>query len=267
MTTKIIVAGPRGKMGTEAIHMIQNEPTFQLVACLDRKYDGKKISEVIPGLEQLHIPIFTHPDDCFQSVKADVFIDLTEPEAGFKHAKSAIEHQISPVIGTSGIAAKQLKELEQLANRASLGTIIAPNFAVGAVLMMQFAKMAAKHFPDIEIIEKHHDQKVDAPSGSAVKAADLIHSTREYKEQGHPDEKELIEGSRGANIDGIHVHSVRLPGLMAHHEVIFGGPGQSLTLKHDSYNRDSFMDGLKFTIKKVITMDKYIYGLENVLGL
>lgn len=131
--------------------------------------------------------------------------------------------------------------------------------------MMQFAKMAAKQFPDVEIIEKHHDQKKDAPSGSAVKTADLISSARSDKEQGHPDEKELIEGARGANINGMHIHSVRLPGLVAHQEVIFGGAGQTLTIKHDSYNRDSFMNGLKFAIEKVMTMDKYIYGLEHIL--
>lgn len=267
MTTKIIIAGPRGKMGTEAIHMINNEPSFRLVACLDRKNDGKYISDVIPSCKQLHTPIYTEAEECFQSVNADVLVDLTEAEAGYTHSKIAIKHHIRPVVGTSGITSEQLNELEYLSNENKLGTVIAPNFAVGAVLMMQFAKMAAKQFPDIEIIEKHHDQKKDAPSGTAVKTADLIHSTREYKEQGHPNEKELIEGSRGANVDGMHIHSVRLPGLVAHQEIMFGGPGQSLTIKHDSYNRDSFMDGLKLTIKKVMTMEKYVYGLENILDL
>ncbi|HLR01458.1 MAG TPA: 4-hydroxy-tetrahydrodipicolinate reductase [Virgibacillus sp.] len=265
MITKLIVAGPRGKMGSEAIHMIMDEPSFELVACLDRKNDGKRLGDILPSFNQSTVPIYTDIQKCLEFADADVLVDLTEAESGYKHAKHAIEHHVRPVVGTSGLTENQLKELEQMGNEAGLGTIIAPNFAIGAVLMMQFAKMAAKQFPDVEIIEKHHDQKKDAPSGSAVKTADLISSARSDKEQGHPDEKELIEGARGANINGMHIHSVRLPGLVAHQEVIFGGAGQTLTIKHDSYNRDSFMNGLKFAIEKVMTMDKYIYGLEHIL--
>ncbi|WP_163969841.1 4-hydroxy-tetrahydrodipicolinate reductase [Oceanobacillus halotolerans] len=264
MTIKIIVAGPRGKMGSEAIQMIKEEETFELMACVDRKHNGKSLKD-INKLIDIDVPIFEDPDECFRTIKADAFVDLTIPESGFLHTKLAIQYNIRPVVGTSGFTSEQVEELKTLTKSKQLGGIIAPNFAIGAVLMMQFAKMAAKYLPDVEIIEKHHDQKLDAPSGTAVKTAELIKETRTNKVQGHPDEKETIEGARGANVDNMRIHSVRLPGLVAHQEVIFGGAGQTLSIKHDSLNRQSFMDGIKFAIKQVMDLDELIYGLENIL--
>ncbi|MGY0691756.1 4-hydroxy-tetrahydrodipicolinate reductase [Virgibacillus sp. FSP13] len=264
MSINVIIAGPRGKMGSEAIQMVTNEPSFELVACVDRINNGKTLQD-IDGLPDLAVPIFEDVDGCLETIQADVFIDLTVPKAAFEHAKQALNHQVRPVIGTSGLTDVQLEILKQIAKEVKTGCVIAPNFAVGAVLMMQFAKMAAKHFSDVEIIEKHHDQKLDAPSGSAVKTAQLIKETREAKHQGHPNEEETIAGARGAEMDGMHIHSVRLPGLVAHQEVLFGGSGQTLTIKHDSYNRESFMAGIKFAINKVINLDEFVYGLENIL--
>lgn len=264
MGIKIIIAGPRGKMGSEAIRMVSNEGSFELVACLDRKNNGKSIKD-IDGLPDLDVPIYEAPEQCFQEVGADVFIDLTTPDAGFDHTKLALLYNIRAVVGTSGFTSEQIDSLSDTAITNNVGCIIAPNFAVGAVLMMQFAKTAAKYLPDVEIIEKHHDQKLDAPSGSAVKTADMIKETRESKKQGHPNEKETLQGARGADTDGIRMHSVRLPGLVAHQEVLFGGPGQTLTVKHDSYNRGSFMDGVKLSVNKVMHVKKLVYGLENIL--
>src|SRR5699024_10869211 len=156
--------------------------------------------------------------ECFQEISADVLVDLTVPEVGFKHTSLALQHGLRPVVGTTGFTQEQITELTTLANEKRLGCIIAPNFAIGAVLMMQFAQMAAKYFPDTEIIEKHHDQKLDAPSGTAIKTAELIMNSRAKKEQGHPDEKETLQGVRGANFDGMRIHSMRLPGLVAHQE-------------------------------------------------
>ncbi|HLR08117.1 MAG TPA: 4-hydroxy-tetrahydrodipicolinate reductase [Bacillota bacterium] len=267
MTIKIIVAGPRGKMGSETIRMLQHEDTLQLVACIDRKNDGKTLKDV-NGQPALNVPIYENPLECFQQhADADVLIDLTVPDAGYVHTKTALENHIRPVVGTSGFTNDQISALSKLSTETKTGCIIAPNFAVGAVLMMQFAKMAAKFFPDVEIIEKHHDQKLDAPSGSAIKTAQLIKGTRKKKQQGHPNEEETIKGSRGANVDDMRIHSVRLPGLIAHQEVIFGGAGQTLTIKHDSISRDSFMDGIKFAVQQVMKLDKLIYGLENVLDM
>lgn len=264
MSINIIIAGPRGKMGSEAIQMICNHPDFQLVACIDRKNNGKQLKD-IDHLHRLEVPIFEALEDCFEKVDAHVFLDLTVPHVGFEHTKIALQHHIRTVIGTSGFTADQITELTDISNANKVGCIIAPNFAIGAVLMMQFAKQAAKYFPNIEIIEKHHDQKLDAPSGTAIKTVDLIREARKPMQQGNSAEFETLEGARGGEIDGIRVHSVRLPGLVAHQEVIFGGSGQTLTIKHDSLNRESFMDGIKFAIDNVMDLKSLVYGLENLL--
>ena len=143
--------------------------------------------------------------------------------------------------------------------------MIAPNFALGAVLLMQFAAQAAKYFPDVEIIELHHDNKKDAPSGTAIKTAELISQVRTSKQQGAADEEESLSGARGAAFDGMRIHSVRLPGLVAHQEVIFGSQGEGLTLRHDSYDRVSFMTGVNLGIKEVVKRSELVYGLEHLL--
>ncbi|MFC2948328.1 4-hydroxy-tetrahydrodipicolinate reductase [Virgibacillus sediminis] len=263
MTLKVIIAGPRGKMGSEAVKMVNEDSDFELVACIDRKHNERGYEN--PDVQALNIPVFAHAEECFQNVKADLLVDLTVPEVGYEHTKAALQNYIRPVVGTTGFTDEQLSELISISREMKLGGIIAPNFAIGAVLMMKFSQMAAKYLPDVDIIEKHHDNKLDAPSGTAVKTAEMIQKTREAKKQGHPHEKETIDGARGADHDGMHIHSVRLPGLVAHQEVIFGGPGQTLTIKHDSYNRKSFMDGIRFSLKKAMEMDELVYGLENIL--
>jgi 4-hydroxy-tetrahydrodipicolinate reductase len=264
MTINVILAGPRGRMGSEAIKMIERTNELKLVACIDYKNDGKTLKEVDQEFAS-DVPVFGKADECFDNIKADVFVDLTIPETGYIHTKSAIEHHIRPVIGTTGFTSEQISELTEMTKNQKLGGIIAPNFAIGAVLMMQFAKMAGKYFTDVEIIEKHHDRKLDAPSGTAVKTAELIRESRNYKKQGHPEEKETIQGARGADFDGMRIHSLRLPGLVAHQEVIFGGAGQTLTIQHDSLNRESFMDGIRFSIEQVMDLNQLVYGLENIL--
>ncbi|UOQ47594.1 4-hydroxy-tetrahydrodipicolinate reductase [Gracilibacillus caseinilyticus] len=261
---KVIVAGPRGKMGSEALRMIEKQDDLELIACLDHKFEGKKVSE-FEELPNFDVDIYTDIEQCFQAVDADVLVDLTTPEFGYLHTKTAIKYGIRPVVGTTGFSDEQLQELTDLAEEKGIGVIIAPNFALGAVLMMQFAKWAAKYFPDVEIIEKHHDRKLDAPSGTAVKTAQLIQEERESKTQGHPDEKETIAGARGADVDGMKIHSMRLPGLVAHQEVVFGSAGENLTIKHDSFHRESFMTGVKLAIDHVMKLDLLVYGLENIL--
>lgn len=265
MSINITIAGPRGKMGSEAIQMIKNDPNLNLVACIDRKNNGKMLHE-IDQLTNLEVPIFEDPEQCFKTIPADVFLDLTIPDVGFEHTKTALQCEVRTVIGTSGFTEEQIDELAAIADHNKVGCIIAPNFAIGAILMMQFAKQAAQFFPDIEIIEKHHDQKLDAPSGTAMKTIDMIREMREPKIQGHPNERETLPGSRGGDVDGIKVHSLRLPGLIAHQEVILGGSGQTLTIKHDSLNRESFMDGINLAINHVIKLDKLIYGMENIIN-
>ncbi|GGA61436.1 4-hydroxy-tetrahydrodipicolinate reductase [Ornithinibacillus halotolerans] len=257
----IVIAGPRGRMGSEAVNMVLDEPAFNLVGCIDRK------EHQIPALAERGIPVYQSAEECFYAVQADVLIDLTVQEASYQHLLMALRKKIRCVVGTTGFTDEQLEKIKSLAEDTNTGCIIAPNFAIGAILMMYFSKVAAKYFPDIEIIEKHHDQKIDAPSGTAVKTAEMIRSVRESKQQGHPNEVEVLEGARGADSDGIHIHSVRLPGLVAHQEVIFGGEGQLLSIKHDSMNRKSFMDGIKFSVNQVMNISGFVYGLENVLEL
>ncbi|GEL76171.1 4-hydroxy-tetrahydrodipicolinate reductase [Tenuibacillus multivorans] len=263
-TINIMLAGPRGKMGTEALSMIKETEHFNLVGCIDRKHNGNSVQD-IDGLPTLDAPIYTDAEEAFDRINADVFIDLTNPDSGYNHTKLALLNHIRPVIGTSGFSEGQLDELRELSTNQQTGIVIAPNFAIGAVLMMRFSQMAAKYFPNVEIIEKHHDQKLDAPSGTAAKTAQLIKEVRGSKRQGHPNEKETLEGARGAEVDGIRIHSVRLPGFIAEQEVIFGQGGQTLTINHHSSNRQSFMSGVKFAVEQVMTIDHFVYGLENLM--
>lgn len=261
---KVIIAGPRGRMGKEAVDMVQKAENLQLVAVLDRKYNGQMLSEV-DGFAGVAVPVFTDIKECFSEAAADVLIDLTTPETGYIHTKTALEHNIRPVVGTTGFTDGQLKELKELAEEKGLGCIVAPNFAIGAVLMMKFSETAAKYFQDVEIIELHHDKKLDAPSGTAVKTAQMISGVRKKKQQGHPEEKETMTGARGAEMEGMHIHSVRLPGLIAHQQVMFGADGETLTIRHDSYNRTSFMSGVKVCVETVMKVETLIYGMENIL--
>ncbi len=261
---KVVIAGPRGRMGREAVKLVNETEHFELLAAVDHKYDGMKLSD-IEGFSNIDVPIFTDLEKCLQMVKADVLIDLTTPEVGMVHTKTALQYNVRPVVGTTGFSKADLEELESICREKELGCIIAPNFAIGAVLMMKFSQMAAKYLEDVEIIELHHDQKLDAPSGTAVKTAEMIAEVRTAKKQGHPNEKETLKGARGADIEGMRIHSVRLPGLIAHQQVLFGSDGQTLTIRHDSYNRASFMSGVKVAAETVMKLNTFVYGLENIL--
>jgi 4-hydroxy-tetrahydrodipicolinate reductase len=261
---RIIIAGPRGNMGREACKLIHETEHFELVAAIDRKEEYTYVRDM-EGLPPLDAPVYTDAEKCVKEVAADVFLDLTNPETGKKHIALALQYGLRSVIGTTGFTEEEINELRQTTEEAEIGAIIAPNFAIGAILMMKFAKMAAHYFQDVEIIELHHDRKLDAPSGTALKTAEMIKEVRTAKEQGHPSEKEMLPGARGANVDGMHIHSVRLPGLVAHQQVIFGGDGQILTVKHDSFNRASFMSGVKLSIEQVMKLQTLVYGLENII--
>ncbi|WP_347549870.1 4-hydroxy-tetrahydrodipicolinate reductase [Pseudalkalibacillus hwajinpoensis] len=261
---KIVIAGPRGNMGREAVKLVDRTDHFQLTAVLDSKILGQTVAE-IEGLPSLEAPVYTDLEACLAEVECDVLIDLTTPEFGKKHMEIAFAHGVRPVVGTTGFSNEDVEELSRTAEQKGLGAIIAPNFAIGAVLMMKFSAMAAKYFQDVEIIEQHHDRKLDAPSGTAVKTAKMISEVREEKPQGHEDEREDLEGARGADYNGMRIHSVRLPGLVAHQEVLFGGEGQTLKIRHDSMNRASFMPGVKLAIETVLKIDQLVYGLENIM--
>ena len=265
MTIRVAIAGSRGKMGSEAVKTVCNHAGLTLVAALDYKHVGESLAELDMFPSNLDVPIYTNLTQLIKETAPDVLIDLTNPHSVYEHTKESMLHNVRTVIGTTGFTDEQLEELTNLAREQKVGCIIAPNFAIGAVLMMKFAKEAAKYLPNVEIIEMHHDQKLDAPSGTAKKTAQMIAEVREPKKQGHEFETETMEGARGADFDGMRIHSVRLPGLVAHQEVLFGGEGQMLTIRHDSYTRASFMGGVVHCVETVMNLEELVYGLENIL--
>ena len=193
------------------------------------------------------------------------FLTLTDPDAVFKNVHDAITLGIRPVVGTSGLSKDNIALLTDLAAKNQIGGIIAPNFSIGAVLMMKFSAIAARYLGDIEILEMHHDNKVDAPSGTAVKTAEMISEVRDSHIQGHPDEKEHQAGARGADFEGMKIHSIRLPGLLAHQQVLLGGEGELLSIRHDSFDRKSFAPGILMAIHNVMERLDLVYGLENII--
>lgn len=262
---KVAIAGARGKMGAEAVHTMMKKENVELVAVLDYKNIGSCLSDLECFPQSYKVPVYTDFKQLVSDTNPDVLVDLTNPHSVYQHTKEALLYGVRPVVGTTGFTDEQLEELTILAQKQQLGAIIAPNFAIGAILMMKFAREAAKYLPDVEIIEMHHDQKLDAPSGTGIKTAQMIAETREEKQQGHPKEKEIYAGARGANYEGMRVHSVRLPGLVAHQQVMFGGEGQLLTIRHDSLNRSSFMGGIAYCVDHVMDLKQLVYGLENIL--
>ena len=219
---KVIVNGAKGKMGEEAVKAINKDAALELAAALDM---GDDLAASIAA------------------TKAEVVVDFTHPSAVLSNIKTILASKAHAVIGTTGLAAEDIKIVESLCKANNVNCLIAPNFAIGAVLMMQFAKEAAKHMKDVEIIEFHHAQKADKPSGTAIKTAHMI--------------KEITK-------ENVPTHSVRLPGLVAHQEVIFGGLGQTLTIRHDTINREAFMPGVIMAIKKISQAKGMVYGLENL---
>jgi 4-hydroxy-tetrahydrodipicolinate reductase len=182
------------------------------------------------------------------------------------NARAILEAGARPVVGTTGFSPSDIGELESLARRLRIGGLVAPNFAIGAVLLMKFAAEASRYLPDVEIIELHHNQKADAPSGTAIKTAELIEAVQGTPQGMKVAEKELLSGARGGRHNRVRIHSVRLPGLVAHQEVLLGGVGQVLTLRHDSLSRESFMPGVLLGVRRVMELDHLVYGLEKLLG-
>ncbi|CAO1611872.1 4-hydroxy-tetrahydrodipicolinate reductase [Brochothrix thermosphacta] len=261
---KIAVTGYTGRMGSEAVRLVLNDENYELVGVLGHRHQHQNINE-IAEFNTYDVPVYNEIETLFSEENFDVLIELTTPAVGYKHTKMALSHKVAPVVGTTGFTPEQIEELQTLAITNQTGGLIAPNFAVGAVLMMKFARMAAKYFPDVEITELHHDRKLDAPSGTAVKTAEMIAEVRPEHYQGNVDEEETMPGARGANYEGMRIHSVRLPGLIAHQEVLFGASGQGLTIRHDSYDRASFMSGVKLGVDHVVVNPGLVYGLDNIL--
>ncbi|AEG60173.1 4-hydroxy-tetrahydrodipicolinate reductase [Desulforamulus ruminis] len=261
---KVVVSGALGKMGLESCKAVANADGLLLVGAVDHQGIGDCIGPLI-GRPDVDVTLSGNLEEVLLYQKPDVLIDFTRPGAVQGNIELALKHGVRPVVGTTGMSTQEIEHFTALAQSKKIGGLIAPNFAIGALLMMKFAAEAAKYFPNVEIIELHHDQKVDAPSGTALKTAEIITSVRGNRPQGMPSEFEKIQGVRGGNYEGMRIHSVRLPGLVAHQEVILGDIGQTLTIRHDSISRESFMPGLIMAVRKVVNLEHLVYGLENLL--
>lgn len=246
---KVAVCGAYGKMGKEVCEAVENDSTMELVAKIDIQGDAYRTVE-----------------EAKNAVAIDVLVDFTQPKSIFDNAKYCLNNGIKIVIGTTGLKDEEIEELKTLSKNKSTGCLIAPNFSTGAVLMMMFSQMAAKYFDNAEIIELHHNQKKDAPSGTAIKTALMMSEAKETFKKGNCAETETIEGSRGGtSYSDIQIHSVRMPGYIASQEVIFGSSGQIFKIRHDSMDRKCYMGGVLLAVKHVFDKNDFIYGLENIM--
>jgi 4-hydroxy-tetrahydrodipicolinate reductase len=251
---RVGVLGARGRMGRTVCAAVTSDPECELVAAVDTE-----VGETVEGVGVSGSP------DALVAADAEVAVDFTHPSAVMGNIRWCLAQGIHIVVGTTGLSTGDLDEVRSLAETGSANAVVAPNFAVGAVLALRFAEQAAVWFPHAEVIELHHDGKADAPSGTALTTARRIAVARDDApvvpggDAQHP-------GARGADVDGVRVHSVRLPGLLAHEEILFGGPGQLLTIRHDSTDRASFMPGVLLAIKAVASRQGLTEGLEALLG-
>ncbi|MFS0722620.1 4-hydroxy-tetrahydrodipicolinate reductase [Paenibacillus sp. 1P07SE] len=261
---KVAVTGAGGRMGREVVKMVLEDEALALAAAVDPSA-GPIDAGSLAGKPATGVIVTDDLDAALRDSGAQVLVDFTVPQAAYGNTVKAIEYNVRPVVGTTGFSAEQIESLDKLCREAEIGGLIAPNFSIGALLMMKFAAEAAKYMPHVEIIEYHGDQKLDAPSGTSIKTAELIAETRQELRQGNPKEEELIEGSRGGYYNGFRIHSVRLPGVFAQQEVIFGGHGQTLKIRHDSYERAGYMPGVNVAVKKVMGYTGMIYGFEHLM--
>jgi 4-hydroxy-tetrahydrodipicolinate reductase len=267
----VVVNGALGKMGREVIKAVANAPDMVLVGAVDinPNYLGQDVGEVL-GCGALEVPILNDLQSVLvlatQEKIQGVMVDFTHPDVVYENVRSAIAYGVRPVVGTTGLSDQQLQDLKDFAEKASTGALVVPNFAIGMVLLQQAALQAAKYFDNVEIIELHHNQKADAPSGTAIKTAQMLSEVGKKFNQPLVKETEQMPGARGCLTDDqIRIHSIRLPGLIAHQEVIFGATGQSYTLRHDTSDRTCYMPGVLLSIRKVTELKSLIYGLENIL--
>lgn len=262
---KVGVFGAGGRMGAEVCRAVAGADDLELVAGVDMPFAGKSLSEVASVDSDI---LISEEAESLLAAGAEVAVDFTVASSAVANIEWCINNGISVVVGTTGIGAPDLERLSASAQKKGVGVLVAPNFAIGAVLMMRFAELAAAWMPDAEVIELHHPGKLDAPSGTALKTIEGI--ARGRQGPGTPTAegaKETVAGSRGGEAEGVHVHSVRLPGLVAHQEVIFGGEGQTLSIRHDSIDRTSFMPGVLLAVRKVQELPGLVVGLEHLLGI
>lgn len=267
----VVVNGAAGKMGCEVVKAVAAAPDMNLVGAVDRNpaIQGQDIGE-LAGIEALEVPVVNDLQATLvlatQERQPPVMVDFTHPDSIYENIRAAIAYGVRPVVGTTGLSPEQIADLADFADKASIGVAIVPNFSIGMVLLQQAAIRASQYFDHVEIIELHHNQKADAPSGTAIQTAQLLEELGKPFNPPSVTETEKLPGARGTKTEeGIRIHSVRLPGLIAHQEVIFGAPGQIYTLRHDTSDRACYMPGVLLAIRKILQLKSLVYGLEKLL--
>ena len=257
------VIGACGRMGQMVCRTAVEDPDLGLAAAIDRSKVGQSVGRMI-GHPEIDVPVSDELDRLLEA-EVEVAVDFTHPDVVMENVRWCVSHAVHMVVGTTGISPDDLHEISRMINDegGETNVVVAPNFALGAVLMQRFAGEAARFFPAVEIIELHHDGKADAPSGTSLATVSRIAEERGGEYRGP--EAETVDGVRGGEVSGVRVHSVRLPGLVAHQEVVFGGLGQTLTIRHDSMDRSSFLPGVVMAIRSVSTMPGLTVGLEPIL--
>lgn len=241
---RVVMAGATGKTGREVAQALLAEDDILLGAAVGKASAGSDLGQAI-GTGFLGVRVWGSLEEALEKFPADVLVDFTTPHVAGRHALEAVERGVRPVVGTTGISREELVRLEDLCARRGLGAAVIPNFSFGVMLLQRFVREAAQIYPRVEIIEKHHHTKLDAPSGTALRLA-----------------RALEEGGAA----GVPIHSVRLPGLVAHHEIIFGGTGETLTLKHDTISRASFGPGVALAVRRVLGVRGVVYDLGSLVS-
>jgi len=273
----LIIAGINGRMGRCTVDAIKDEEGIKLVGAFGRygaSYTDQTLQDLlgIANKNGTNISIKDSLDKCLANLKSapEVLLDFTEADSAVKHALAALENGIRPVIGTSGLTEAHFKQLKDASARAKIGALVVPNFSVGAVLLINFAKQASKFFSNAEIVETHKLGKLDAPSGTAMYTARVMgEESAKSKQKFNKNpvkENELLPGSRGGKMDsGIHVHSLRLPGILSKQDVYFAGEGELLTLRHESHNTKCFEQGIVLAIRAAAKLNSFVLGLESIV--
>lgn len=262
---KVAVFGAAGRMGAEVCRAVSAAEGMDLVCAVDPPHQGKSIFEMTSVASDL---VICGSSEDVLAAGADVAVDFTVATSAFENILWCVGNGVHIVVGTTGFAEAEMKEIEQLAEKGSANVLVAPNFAIGAVLMMQFARRAARWLPDAEVIELHHPGKLDSPSGTAQRTAEYISEGRDAEPTAWAQQlgaKQTITGARGAELGKVPIHSVRLPGLVAHQEVLFGGEGQTLSIRHDSIDRTSFMPGVLLAIRGIVELRGLTLGIDGLL--
>ena len=258
---KVVVNGATGKMGTETVAAIYREEDLALVGAACRRERGAKLN--LPGGGE--VPLSTNLEEILERTRPDVLVDFSNATACMEAVRVAAAYSTNLVLGSSGLTDEHLGQLDALAHDKNIGIIVAPNFALGAVILKRLVEQAAPYFDYVEIVEAHHEAKIDFPSGFALALARSIGDQKQFT-RNYP-EKENLPNTRGGEYNGVSIHSIRMPGRSAHHEVIMGAPGQTVSLRHDTLGRDSYMPGVLRCIREVVKRPGLVIGLENILGL